>query len=365
MLSGQWTLRRFLFVSSVILAGLVVAGSVFALMQPSVEPSEPSSAPLQSDLSNGMLPVEREGQTLDLSYCSNADPQQASTAVRTVVLAMHGSERNACDYAGYAVDAASGSGVLDSTLVVAPLFAAADDLSADDSSTLYWEDSTDGWRSGDQSLTEPLSRPWTISSYAALDEMVATVDDTTKFPNLTRVVIAGHSAGGQVVQRYSLGTTGVTGPNTVALRYVVMNPSSYMYLTDERFTNGAFEVPTNEQIAQCPDYDQYKYGMQGRNEYMSTVDADAMLQRFESRDIVYLLGESDTDPNDSSMDTSCEAEFQGSQRFERGTNYYQSLVNVIGPSIRQHQTLDTVPDVGHDGHDMFDSQQGQLALFGN
>jgi pimeloyl-ACP methyl ester carboxylesterase len=277
---------------------------------------------------------------------------------------MHGSSLNACDYAGYAVDSAVDAGVLDSTLVVAPLFAAADDLSEDDSSTLYWEDSSDGWRSGEESLTDPLSRPWTISSYAALDALMTTVDDTVKFPNLRRVVIAGHSAGGQVVQRYSLGTPGVTGANTVGVHYVVMNPSSYVYLTDERFVSGAFGVPSSDQVSQCPGYDQYKYGMQGRNDYMSMVDAETMIQRFTSRDVVYLLGEADTDPEDSSMDTSCEAELQGNQRFVRGTNYYQSLLTVIGSSIRKHQTLDTVPNVGHDAHDMFGSVQGQLALFG-
>jgi hypothetical protein len=104
--------------------------------------------------------------------------------------------------------------------------------------------------------------------------------------------------------------------------------------------------------------------MEGRNDYMSSLDAEAMIQRFVSRDVVYLLGESDTDPEDSSMDTGCEAELQGSQRLERGTNFWRSLQEVVGPSILRHQSLVKVPGVGHDGHDMFTSEEGQAALFG-
>lgn len=346
-----------------IMAGGVAYAEWFRTDSPAAS-SSPSDEALGSDVTVGDLPIEREGETLELAYCSNADPQRASTAVRTVVVSMHGSERNACDYAGYAVDSASAAGTLESTLVVAPMFAASDDLSDGDTSTLYWTDSSDGWRSGEASLSDPLSRPWTISSFAALDELVAAVDDTAKFPNLTRVVVAGHSAGGQVVNRYSLGTPGPSGDDTVDVHYVVMNPSSYMYLSADRFTDRGFGIPTAGQIAQCPEYDQYKYGMEGRNDYMSSLDAEAMIQRFVSRDVVYLLGESDTDPEDSSMDTGCEAELQGVQRFERGTNFWQSLQRVVGPSIVSHQSLVTVPGVGHDGHDMFTSEEGQAALFG-
>jgi pimeloyl-ACP methyl ester carboxylesterase len=244
------------------------------------------------------------------------------------------------------------------------MFAASDDLSDEDTSTLYWTDSSDGWRSGEASLTDPLPRPWTISSFAALDALVATVDDAAKFPNLSRVVVAGHSAGGQVVNRYSLGTPGPSGDAAVDVHYVVMNPSSYVYLSGARFTDRGFGTPSADQVAQCPDYNQYKYGMEGRNDYMSSLDAEAMVRRFVSRNVVYLLGESDTDPEDSSMDTGCEAQLQGAQRLERGTNYWRSLQRVAGPSILRHQSRVTVPGVGHDAHDMFASAEGQAALFG-
>jgi hypothetical protein len=37
-----------------------------------------------------------------------------------------------------------------------------------------------------------------------LDEMLLALADRTVFPNLARVVVSGHSAGGQIVQRYAL-----------------------------------------------------------------------------------------------------------------------------------------------------------------
>ena len=163
---------------------------------------------------------------------------------------------------------------------------------------------------------------------------------------------------------YSMGTPAPSGNGAVDVHYVVMNPSSYVYLTGARFTDRGFGAPSDAQVEQCPDYNHYKYGKQRRNEYMSSVGADEMIERFVSRDVVYLLGESDIDPEDSSMDTGCEAELQGSQRFERGTNFWKSLRKVVGPPILRHQSLVTVPGVAHDGHDMFTSEEGQAALFG-
>lgn len=38
-----------------------------------------------------------------------------------------------------------------------------------------------------------------VSSFAAIDEVLHILADKTLFPNLTRVTIVGHSAGGQFV----------------------------------------------------------------------------------------------------------------------------------------------------------------------
>ena len=51
------------------------------------------------------------------------------------------------------------------------------------------------------------------------------------FPNLKTVVVVGHSAGGQFVNRYAAGGAGCPNP-LVEVRYVIMNPSSYLYVDD-------------------------------------------------------------------------------------------------------------------------------------
>ncbi len=346
------------------IAGVAVLGAIFWFLASSTSPDQAPGQALGSVVSDGTLPITQDGSTLDLEFCANADPQQSNSAVRTVVLVVHGSSRNACDYATYAVASASDAEELDSTLVVAPRFAAEGDLSDSDPQTLYWADSSDGWKSGDQSLTSPLDRPWTVSSFAAMDQLLSLVDDTARFPNLARVVVTGHSAGGQFVNRYAIGSPGLESGGDVPVRYVVMNPSSYLYLTDQRFIDGVFRPLTDEEAAGCPGYDRYKYGMADRNEYMSTDSETTMVDRFVTRDVVYLLGEDDTDPEDDSLDTGCEAEWQGAYRLERGTRYFQALLVLLGPKVENHQRLATVPGVGHDGHDMIDSREGQSALFG-
>jgi hypothetical protein len=64
--------------------------------------------------------------------------------------------------------------------------------------------------------------------------------DRSLFPNLKAVVLAGHSGGGQLVQRYAVvGKAAAALTSTgIHLRYVVANPSSYLYFSDERPSRG-------------------------------------------------------------------------------------------------------------------------------
>ncbi len=78
--------------------------------------------------------------------------------------------------------------------------------------------------------------PAPISSFAALDAILAKLADRTLFPDLTTIVVAGHSGGGQVVQRYAILGQGEAAPIAagIAVRYVVANPSSYAYFSADR-----------------------------------------------------------------------------------------------------------------------------------
>jgi pimeloyl-ACP methyl ester carboxylesterase len=75
-----------------------------------------------------------------------------------------------------------------------------------------------------------------LSSFDAIDSILARLADRSVFPNLAHIVLAGHSAGGQIVQRYAVVGTGTDKLTAlgVRVRYVVANPSSYAYFSRER-----------------------------------------------------------------------------------------------------------------------------------
>jgi pimeloyl-ACP methyl ester carboxylesterase len=297
--------------------------------------------------------IVRNGTTQRIAYCGNG-PLVADANVRRVIVMVHGESRNACGAAGAALEAARLADRLHQTLVIAPHFITTEDPEAETSDRIYW--STGGWKEGANSRDVPHPRPWRMSSFAVVDDLVSTVQ--TLFPGLEATVIAGHSAGGQFANRYAAGTR-VAGH----ARFVVANPSSYLYLDARRWSGKRFVVPSTKQIGACPGYDTYKYGMAGLNVYMGSVGADLLRSQYGSRRVTYLLGELDNDPSDPSLDTNCAAGWQGKHRLERGQRFVDSLGKVYGRTVYGQHVLTTVPEAGHGVRAMFTSPQGRASLF--
>ncbi len=105
--------------------------------------------------------------------------------------------------------------------------------------------------------------------------------------------------------------------------------------------------------------DRWAYGLAGAPPYVER--ADALEERYIRRDVVYLLGEADIDPNHPSLDRSCAAEAQGSNRYERGMNYLFALEQ-RHPNLVRHSIL-SIWGVGHDAGSMFVSACGLAVLF--
>jgi pimeloyl-ACP methyl ester carboxylesterase len=197
--------------------------------------------------------------------------------------------------------------------------------------------------------------PFRLSSYDALDEIIARLGDRQQFPDLKHIVIAGHSGGAQVVQRYAMlghdkSALEATG---VQLRYVVANPSSYTYFDERR--------PVAFNHAGCPQFNRWKYGLTDIPAYAEGQTAALLQEKYLKRNIVYLLGQQDVDPNHPALDKSCEAKAQGPNRLARG-RYYFNYLKRLQPQGLQQQLIE-VPGVGHNGDGMFTSPQGQQALF--
>ncbi|KTC48480.1 hypothetical protein AO262_29945 [Pseudomonas fluorescens ABAC62] len=288
-------------------------------------------------------------QAGDLSLGVSQDWRQPLPNVTRAVIIVHGRLRNAQTYLQSGIDAAQHAGVGGSTLVIAPQFLNGADVKRDhlDDQLLRWKG--DDWMAGDVS-----TGPGQISSYGALDQIIKHLGNRTLFPALKEIVVAGHSGGGQVVQRFAL--TGHDHPTLqtegISLRYVVANPSSYAYFSAQR--------PVKFDTASCPGFNDWKYGMQRLPAYAKGQSPAQLETAYVSRDITYLLGQLDTDPNHPALDKSCEAETQGAYRLIRGHNYFDYL-RQRHPQLRH--TLVEVPGVGHNGDGMFTSPQGQKALF--
>lgn len=281
--------------------------------------------------------------------------------VRRALIVIHGFSRDAGHYEQVALRAvaqarANGLAEAGDTIVIAPQFLLSMDVAARhlDPRILHWNKST--WESGGESAP-----PGSLSSFTALDAILARLADRRIFPALDSVVIVGHSGGGQVVQRYALIGRGPQRlPSTISLRFVVANPSSYAWFGPLR--PDAHGAPAPFDAAACPRYDRWKYGLLGLPPYAAGEDPGTLERRYLGRDVVYLLGGADTNPMHPELDRSCMAEAQGPYRLARGLNFVRAL-HALDPA-RMHQRVLLVPGVGHDVGRMLDSPQGLRALFG-
>ncbi|KAL9190021.1 hypothetical protein ACHAXT_007232 [Thalassiosira profunda] len=283
-------------------------------------------------------------------------------------------------------------------LVVAPWFLApADGEPAPTSSLPYlkWVDKASiahTFRYGAESIPNEMNGEGgeapTISSYGAMDVLLETLCNKQNYPNLERIVVAGHSAGGQFVHRWGLtsdswcfgdgGTNlpvGAAAKDLSSVRVVAANPRSYAYLDGRRyFPNGAeesavltdedgeqagtlspfdeldFRSPTNAEMEDCPEFNRYCWGLDDNPDVpapyitkninnLSTDDGDNahLFCRYASRDVVYLSGQRDIKQLGNQI---CDEDgYQGPSRRERSERFYASLQvrgEEIADNCRQH-----------------------------
>lgn len=156
---------------------------------------------------------------------------------------------------------------------------------------------------------------WRISSGTVLDTLIASLYST--FVNLEGVIIAGHSAGGQMTNRYSAASSDTRN------RYLVSAASSYLYPGNER-PNGSigWAVPVSPST-----YNDYKYGLDNRSSiaYMDAIPTDTLKSNLKNAKVTYMVGANDNDPVDTTLDQSADAETQGTQRVERQRYYFNYM----------------------------------------
>jgi hypothetical protein len=335
--------------------------------------------------------------------------------------------------------------------VIAPLFAFHDEGGEEDDdddlvlenggTPLRWgDDESDPWRSGASAKAGAAGRLYSeeeeedddddsLSSYRALDLLLTHLagrggehgDEEEGggggsgghgrgplLPRLKRVVVAGHSSGGQYAQRWSLVSpvwealeasgadadgAGPIRPNRIEVRSVAANPSSYAYLHPLRWDESErrWAVPN---ATACPGYDRWQWGLEGddnggdrddaaaaaepgaawmnpyvRRQLRAAGGAQGLVERFRNRRAIYLAGGRDRCNVSGSgskgwcdshgLETACMDQLQGPTRWERFRRYLSGLSLVDVPADGR-----VAEGAGHDHSLVFQSPEGIRALFG-
>ena len=285
--------------------------------------------------------------------------------IKQIVIIFHGVKRDADRYYETAATLlAANPARANDTLILAPRFVGVIDSGF--GGMAAWRKSS--WEDGEDSV-QAAGRPAPVSAFQVIDDLLRNLDDRKRLPTLAGIVLAGHSGGGQLIQRYAV-LNQIDGPlrrDGVALRYVVANPSSYLYLTNERpRPDGKGYAPYERGI--CPTYNQYKYGTDKLPAYAHDADDAKLFVRYAARDVTYLLGGADNNPEHRLLDKTCGAEAQGATRLARGTAYlqYERIVAARGAKpVTLHRAGFEVTGVGHENKGMFSSVCGARALLGD
>jgi pimeloyl-ACP methyl ester carboxylesterase len=306
----------------------------------------------------GQIPLyfSLDAQTVDMSK-----PQPG---VVRALLIFHGKLRDADVYNQSGLAAIKNAGAASKgTLLITPQFLAQVDVDKYrlPPPTLRW--APDAWMGGDDATNAA------VSSFDAIDAILAQLRNKAIFPNLKSVVLAGHSGGGQVVERYAVASRGGDSliGDGIHVRYLVANPSSYLYFSPDRpIIDAKSAFAYGPPARTCyGKYDKWKYGINDPPPYLAGGNFSELEQRFLRRDVIYLLGTDDTDPNHPALDKTCSGEVQGPYRFFRGKAFFRYL-ELRHPELAEEsatQQLWFVPGVGHEGEKMLNSQCGIAALF--
>jgi hypothetical protein len=292
-----------------------------------------------------------------LLLCHSSRPlDTAHRQAGPLVVVVHGALRDSDRYLVHAQAAARRAG--SDALVVAPQFLSDVDTGISDigisdtaapDGVLRWD--VEGWKGG-----YPALRPVALSSFAAMDSLLDQLTRPADPGRQLGVVIFGNSAGGQFVNRYA--AVG-RGPQALArrgihVRYVVANPSTYLYFDGDR------PVAVQDRSS----VNRWRYGFEDAPAYVRTSPRES-LERYLGRDVAIVLGARDRDGAAPLLEVSPPALAQGANRFERGVNYDRHVRGLArARRLRMTHPLVRLPGVGHAAEEVLAAPQLQPIMFG-
>jgi hypothetical protein len=226
----------------------------------------------------------------------------------------------------------------------------------------------DSWRSGGAALGHA-----EINSYDVIDEILLKLARKDVFPNLSTIVVAGHSGGGTFTMRYEMANH-VHEKLGVSVTYFAANAAAYVYLDAVRPTASAYPVtaaapgyiPANPadpfvpfpDALTCSGFDRWPYGLRDRTGYSARLTDDQLKKQLAARPMTYLLGELDILPL-GLFDGSCPAMAQGPTRLARGLAFGK----YANEKYSAHYNMIVVPLCGHNARCMFTAEQVLPLIF--
>ena len=189
--------------------------------------------------------IKPVGQGSRLLVYRNYPLQTKNEAIIRAFIFVHGINRDADNHFRTALAAAFLAGALNDTVIIAPRFASnssaptnqiggcRDTLAPAEANWICETQRADSWRFGGDDVGNGK-----VSSFDFVDEIVRRLARREVFPNLKKIVVAGHSAGGQFVIRYEMSNQ-VHDSIDASVSYVVSNPSAYTYVDEVRPTPSA------------------------------------------------------------------------------------------------------------------------------
>lgn len=307
-----------------------------------------------------------DSHPLELPYFSNRDFAETHPDITRLVISQHGGNRNAFTFYLNLLQAmAEHEGESADVFVLCPQYLYEEDLDAWPElpeTVLFWAGM--GWYRGDLSTSTPgHPRPASVSSYALADSLVERVRAIC--PNLETVVLSGNSAGGRFVQGYAIGTLIDSELPELGFLFMHSNPGMYTYIGPERRVGDSFSefaIPPDFVIDACPGYNDYNWGLEDRNEYMSRVSVNEQRERYRDRHLVVMLGAEDIGPDGPPLQ-SCEAYLQGENRVERGIIFYNHVMFFYGVDSLATHDRELLAGVGHPVGEVYGHPTARYYLF--
>jgi pimeloyl-ACP methyl ester carboxylesterase len=201
----------------------------------------------------------------------------------------------------------------------------------------------DDWADGGKALNG------NATSFQMMDRLVALL---VKQDRAARVVtLAGFSAGGQFVQRYA---GFANPPASVAMRYVVSDPSSFVYFD---------KIRPQPFVGSCRHFNDWKFGLDKLPGDLGR-DGPAARQAYAAADITYMEGALDDSAGPGTaaklLAHGCAAELQGSFRRQRGEAYAQYDAKYLAHGAHR---LVVVPGCAHSVSCVFPNPAARAVLF--